>query len=61
MKQGCRGAAKNARLQFHYLQKMGNQTAYKNTGCPKSYCAVEIFLTMAVFVRQYFDANMKTS
>ena len=41
MKQDCGGAAKMAGLQFRPLQKMVNQTAYKNTGCPKSYCAVE--------------------
>ena len=36
MKQGCGGAAKIALLQFRPLQKMVNQTVYKNTGCPKS-------------------------
>ena len=41
MKQGCGGAAKIARPQFRPLQEMVNQTAYKNTGCLKSYCAVE--------------------
>ena len=41
MKQGCGGEAKYARPQFRPLQKMVYQTAYKNTGCPKSYCAVE--------------------
>ena len=41
MKQGCEGATKIARLHFCPLQKMVIQTAYKNTGCPKSYCAVE--------------------
>ena len=58
MTQGCGGAAKIARLQFRPLQKMVNQTAYKNTGCPKSCCAVE---NMAVFVTHYLGANMKTS
>ena len=61
MKQGCGGAAKIAQLQFRPLQKMVNQTAYKNTGCPKSYGAVENILTNAVFVTQYLGANMKTS
>ena len=41
MKQGCGGAAKIARLHFHPLQKVVYQTTYKNTGCPKSYYAVE--------------------
>ena len=36
MKPDCVGAAKIALLQFRPLQKMVNQTAYKNTGCPKS-------------------------
>ena len=29
-KQSCEGSAKIARLQLHPLQKMANQTAYKN-------------------------------
>ena len=53
MKQGCGGAAKITQLQFCPLQKMVNQTAHKNTGCPKSYCAAKNILTMAVFVTQY--------
>ena len=61
MKQGCGGAAKIALLQFRPLQRMVNQTAYKKYRVSEKLCAVEIFLTMAVFVTQYLGANMKTS
>ena len=54
MKQVCGGAAKIARLQFRPLPKIINQTAYKNTGCPNSYCAVENIFNNAYFCDALF-------
>ena len=65
MKQGCGGAAKIARLQFRPLRKMVNQTAYKNTGFPKSCCAVENIFNNgcfrdAIFRCQYENKSVIT-